>query len=361
MGIEEYLSEFDERDWQTTTDGTVRFALIGLGWWTVEHAIPAIADSEFCVTTVLVTSSTKKADQVAADVDVDTIVDTITYDDFHDGEATSSYDAVYICTPNALHLEYVETAAALGKHVLVEKPMEATVDRARELVTVCDAHGVTLAVGYRMHTEPVVRHVRDAIASGAIGTPRYVHSANTQRLLDIIPDNDQWRLDPKLSGYGTSVMDLGIYSINTARFILDADPVAAQAMMHSDHPAFDAVPDEHAVFTLEFENGVYATCSASQNARFGSFIEVIGTDGRIRIEPAFQTESEFCLTIGEHTVDFDTPSANQMTEVFDYVAHGLLTDDSLSLDGEHGIVDMQTIQTIHRAASTTQRVKIDQS
>jgi xylose dehydrogenase (NAD/NADP) len=359
MTLDAYLADFETRDWETATDGTIRFALVGLGWWTVDQAIPAIAESDFCETTVLVTSDQEKADRVASEADVDTVEHGITYEDFHDGAAADAYDAVYICTPNAFHLDYARTAAELGKDVLTEKPMEATVERAEEMVAVCDEHDVTLAVGYRMHSEPVIRRVRELIQDGAIGEPRYVHSENAQRMLDIIEDPDQWRLDPDLAGYGASVMDLGIYSINTTRFLLDSDPTTAQAMMRSEAEAFDDVPDEHAAFTLAFDDGVYATCTASQNAHSGTFLEVTGTEGRIRVEPAFHMESEFRLTVGEHTAEFDTPTVNQMTELFDYVAHALLADEPLSLDGEHGLVDMRTIEAVHAAADSGETVDVE--
>jgi xylose dehydrogenase (NAD/NADP) len=64
---------------------------------------------------------------MAAEHGVDTAV---TYDEFLDDVADDSYDAVYIATPNALHLPYAEHAAVNGKHVLCEKPMEATAGRA---------------------------------------------------------------------------------------------------------------------------------------------------------------------------------------------------------------------------------------
>jgi xylose dehydrogenase (NAD/NADP) len=50
-----------------------------------------------------------------------------------------------------------------------------------------------------------------------------------------------------------------------------------------------------------------------------------------------------------------------MTELFDYVGHNLLTDGAASLNGEHGLVDMQTIEAIHEAAATDERVPIDGS
>jgi len=69
----------------------------------------------------------------------------------------------------------------------------------------------------------------------------------TQTMLDVVSDDvDQWRVDPDKAGYGATVMDLGIYPLNTARFVLDAEPVAATAMMRTEHKAFSKVPDEHA-------------------------------------------------------------------------------------------------------------------
>ena len=99
--------EFDSRDWQTATDGTVRYALVGLGWWTTDVAVPAIEESTFCETTVLVSGSAEKATRLADESDVER---GITYEQYHEGVAADEYDAVYVATPNAYHLDYVETA-----------------------------------------------------------------------------------------------------------------------------------------------------------------------------------------------------------------------------------------------------------
>ncbi|MFC6954300.1 D-xylose 1-dehydrogenase Gfo6 [Halorubellus litoreus] len=370
MTVHDALTDFHERDWQTTRDGTLRLALVGLGWWTIEKAIPAIAASDHCETAVLVSSSTAKAERVAADVAGEggegggdgVVADRprgLSYDEFREGDARGEYDAVYVCTPNALHLEYVEAAAEHGKHVLCEKPMEASVERAERMVAACDEHDVRLAVGYRMQTEPAVRRARELVREGAIGDPRFVHGANTQRLLDIFDSPDQWRLDPDLTGYGTSVMDLGVYPINTARFLLDADPVAVQASMQSNHDAFDDVPDEHAAFIVEFDDGTYATCTASQNAHSNTFLEITGTEGTLRLDPAFHMETDLSLTVDGSTVAVEGRQRDQMRELFDYFAHAVLTDEPVSLDGAHGLVDLQAIDAIHRAAEDGERKRLD--
>lgn len=88
---------FTERDCQTTDNaGTVRFAMIGLGWWTRTQAVPAIEESTFGETTVLLSGSKEKFRE---ETDLaGTIEHGITYEEFDDGVAADAYDAVYICT-----------------------------------------------------------------------------------------------------------------------------------------------------------------------------------------------------------------------------------------------------------------------
>ncbi|HKJ59631.1 MAG TPA: Gfo/Idh/MocA family oxidoreductase, partial [Halobacteriales archaeon] len=170
----DFLDGFDRRDWQSAEadDGPVRLAMVGIGWWTRDQAIPAVEDSELCATTVAVSSSREKAEAVVDEAE--TVTRGITYDEFEAGEATDAYDAVYVATPNALHLPYVRAAAEHGKDVLCEKPMEATVERAERMVERCDATGVQLMVGYRMHVEPAARRMRELVRDGFLGDPALV-------------------------------------------------------------------------------------------------------------------------------------------------------------------------------------------
>jgi D-xylose 1-dehydrogenase (NADP+, D-xylono-1,4-lactone-forming) len=347
--MHDWIDSYEERDWQTTDDGTVRYALIGLGWWTTDVAIPAIADSDLGTVSVLVSSSTEKAEEIAAANDVE---HGISYDEYHDGAASDAYDAVYIGTPNAFHLEYAETAADLGKAVLCEKPMEATVERAERLVEACEDADVPLMIAYRMHTEPAVRRARDLVESGFIGDPVSVYGTNNQRLLEMIPDHDQWRLDPDITGYGTSVMDLGIYSINTARYLLRRDPITVHSQMSTHHEAFADVPDERSSSTLLLDD-VHMVSTTSQRAHDDTQLKLIGTEGTIELDPAFHGQASLRLSRGDLsvTVDHETYDAErEVREVFDYFADRVLTGEEIYADGRHGLVDMRTIEAIHRAA-----------
>lgn len=361
MELSAILEDSCVRDWQTVDPAAVepvRFAVIGLGWFTKGRALPAMERSDLCTPAVLVSGAAEKAERIAAETDGAT--HGITYDEFHDGVGTDAYDAVYIVTPNALHLDYVETAAAFGKDILCEKPMERDSDRAAELrATAADA-GVDLMIAYRMHTEPAVRRARELIAAGYIGEPMSVTGNMSQRLLDRIdPNPDQWRLDEWLAG-GGALFDIGIYPLNTARFLLDADPVAVTGNTASTHDAFDDV-DETVAFSVEFPGDVYAQCYASHNARQSSGITVTGTEGQVRIEPAFFQDQtrELHVSRGDGRASVTLDKVDQMHEEVDYFADRVRGDEPIYPDGDHGLVDMHAMEAIYEAAETDRWIALD--
>lgn len=364
MDLESYLDTFTERDWDAPKDAVdeseppVRIAMIGLGWWVREQAIPAVEDADYCETTVLVSREKEAASELVESVP--TATTGISAAEFHDGVATDDFDAAYVCTPNATHLPYVETAAENGKAVLCEKPMEASEQRAKRMVETAINADIPLMIAYRMHTEPAVRRLRDALRDGLLGEPVHIHGHMSQPLLEVIPDPDQWRLDPDLAGPGATVTDIGLYPLNTARFILESDPIGVEAQMSSTHEHFADVPDEHASFRLEFPEDVIAMCTASQNAVQSSHLTVIGTEGTARLEPAFfpPQPRHLQLTRSGTTIETTFEQIDQMREEFDYFARCIRNHEPLTADGEHGLVDMRVIEAIYDAADRGERIAV---
>ena len=361
MDLDAIFEQSLARDWETVDPDDadpVRFAVIGLGWFTRGRALPALEESDRCEPTVLVSGSGSKAESLARETEGDTR--GLTYDAFHEGEAAEAYDAVYICTPNALHLEYVETAAEYDKAVLCEKPMERDTERARQLCQTAADADIALMVAYRMQTEPAVRRARDLIQQGYIGEPMSVSGDMSQRLLERVnPDPDQWRLDAELAG-GGALFDIGIYPLNTARFLLDADPVAVTGQTTSTHDGFDDV-EETVSFSVAFPDGVTANCFASHNARQSSSVTVTGTEGKVGVEPAFFQDEvrELHLSRGDGVASVSVTKVDQMREEFDYFADRLRSGESITPDGQHGLVDMAAMEAIYEAADTDQWVTVE--
>jgi xylose dehydrogenase (NAD/NADP) len=156
-------------------------------------------------------------------------------------------------------------------------------------------------------------------------------------------------------------MDIGLYPLNTTRFLLGADPVEASGKTVSTHDAFADVPDEHAAFTLRFPDDVIATATASQNAYQSSYLKVVGTEGEVTVEPAFFHRQPRGLAIarGDTRIDHEFEQVDQMLEEFDYFANCLLTGRDPYADAEHGLVDMEVMMAIYESGETGEPVALE--
>ena len=92
--------------------------------------------------------------------------------------ADPAVDAVYVASPHALHADHVRTAAAAGKHVLVEKPMALTVAECRQMIADAAGAGVHLLVGHSHSFDLPYLHTRRLIASGRFGRVRMIQAVN---------------------------------------------------------------------------------------------------------------------------------------------------------------------------------------
>ncbi|MFP8952083.1 D-xylose 1-dehydrogenase Gfo6 [Natrialbaceae archaeon A-arb3/5] len=355
MPLEDAFVNFTRRDWERTpVDGTVRIAVAGVGGFARQRALPGIAAGEHCETTVLVTRSPDRARSVADTFDVGHVVST---EAFLDGDHTGAYDAVYVSTPNAVHGEYATAAAEHGKHVICEKPLEASVSEAREIVDACDDAGVTLMTAYRLQTEPTVRRTRELVRDDIIGEVVQVHGAFSNPLL-AHAGPDTWRLDPDLAG-GGALVDLGVYPLNTTRFLLDTDPTGIYATTHSSGEPFEAV-DEHIAFQLDFDSGATASCTASLDAHANSRLELVGTDGTISISSPFGgvVPHEMVVESGDMRMEYTGPPVDEVREEFDYFGYCVLTGTDPEPDGMDGLADLFAIEAAYESASTGQRVAL---
>lgn len=349
MVFNPYDPEFARRDWETDVEGTVRFAIIGLGWFGRDEAIPAVEDSDYCNVSTVVSGSSEKAERVGDEYDAT----PLSYEEFQDGEAVDDYDAIYVVTPNALHLPYVETAAKYGKDVLCEKPLEASSERAEALVDTADEGGIELMTAYRMQGHPPTRRIRDAVRDGFIGDVVQIDGAFS--FYGLNRDPDRWRFNPELAG-GGPLYDVGIYPMNTSRFVLDDDPVAVQASVTRDEEMLGGM-DLHVSFQLEFPDDVVATCRTSYGNAGENMFRVIGTRGTIEMTSAFSVRTERTIKISHPDASTEVRIENdELRETFDYFANHVLSDHDIRPDGHHGLVDMRTMDAIYESDESDRRI-----
>lgn len=337
-----------DRDWDTGVDTTTRIAVVGLGGFARGAAMPAIAESDYCETTVVVSGDHEKREAVADEYDAT----ALSYDAYEAGAADETYDAVYVATPNRLHLPYARIGAEAGKAVICEKPLEATPSRARELCSACT--DVPLMTAYRMQTDPLIRSVRAFLQAGGIGEVFRAEGEFTSPVL-ASRGPDQWRLDSHLAG-GGALMDVGVYPLNTARFLL-GEPTWVDGVTRGSK-AFDDV-DEHVEFHVGFADAV-GSFAASFSGHAGTRFALRGTDGRLELTSAFEpnTERQLVVERNEERLSLNART-NEVREEFDYFAHSVMTDGDIEPDGADGARDVELMTAVYEAATDERRIEVD--
>ncbi len=127
----------------------------------------------------------------------------------------SNIDAIIIATPVHTHYELTKDALNANKHVLVEKPITASIAQGRELVRLAENKNLTLMVGHTFEYNPAVEKMREVIQSGLLGEIYYINAVRVNLGL-IQPDiNVMWDLAP--------------HDLSIIRFILKSEPVSVRA------------------------------------------------------------------------------------------------------------------------------------
>lgn len=330
------------------------YAIVGLGTY-ADVILPRFAECRRSRVTALVSGSPEKAKRYAAQYGVPDR-GLYTYETFDTIRDNPDVDIVYVILPNGLHHEYTLRAAAAGKHVMCEKPMANTAAEAEAMIAACRAADRKLMIGYRSHFEPVNREAMRIGRSGELGRLRIV-SAETGFN---IGDPTQWRLNRALAG-GGSLMDIGIYSLQAARYLTGEEPVAVSAVESTDRsdPRFKEVEDT-INFLLKFPSGVVANCISSYGSAHNRY-RVVGTDGWLDAEPAtaYRGNSLRVRRQGATVAVAQPPSAtNQFSDMLDHLSQCVLTDTQPIVAGEEGLRDMRIIEAIYRSARENRTVSL---
>ena len=164
-------------------------ALCGLGSLSTNQIAPALLKTRNCRLAGIVTGTPSKAAEWQKKYALPAS-SVYSYDTMHEMAKNKDIDIVYVVTPNALHLPHTLAAAAAGKHVFCEKPLEISVERCQQMIDACKKAGVMLGVGYRCQFEPnhleCVRLARDKV----LGDVRIIDA----NFGFAIGDPTQWRL-----------------------------------------------------------------------------------------------------------------------------------------------------------------------
>lgn len=331
------------------------YAILGLGYYATKIIMPRFAECEHSKLVALVSGTPEKLKTFGEQYGIPES-HRYSYDTFDKIAGNPDVDIVYVVTPNSLHRTFTERAAKAGKHVMCEKPMATTSADAEAMITACKKAGRKLMIGYRSRFQAHNIEAIKLIREGALGPVRTVVADSGFT----IGDPTQWRLNRALSG-GGALMDIGIYSLNAARYLTGEEPVAVNAFENTDRSdvRFKTV-DDLISFQLLFPSGAIANCNSAYSANFNRY-RVTGPKGFIELDPATNYEGQAMRTrLGNQTASREpAPQAkNQFSGQLDHFAECILTGREPIAPGEEGLKDMRIIEAIYRAAREGRTIKL---
>lgn len=191
-------------------------------------------------------------------------------------------DVVAIGSPSGLHAEQGIAACRRGLHVLVEKPIDVTVERADALVAAADQFGVTLGVFFQDHVQPDLVRLHDAVQAGRLGRLLLVSARVKWFRPAEYYGQSRWRGTWALDG-GGALMNQGIHTADLLLWLLGpVRRVSAKAVTALHHVEVE----DTVVAILEFESGAVGTLEATTAAYPGyrRRVELTGTEGTVIVE-----------------------------------------------------------------------------
>jgi predicted dehydrogenase len=332
----------------------IGYAVVGLGNLTRNAILPAFAHCKRAKLVAVVSRDSKKASELCAKFETPACYSA---ERFGDCLANPAISAVYVVTPPALHEEFTVRAAEGGKHVLCEKPLAATAAQSARMVDACRQNGVQLMTAYRKYFEPSTVYLKSLVSRGALGRLDAIHTSFSEIYNPKVAPG--WLLDSSLAG-GGPMMDLGVYCVNTSRWLVGEDP--KQTVAHSwrhDTQRFKDV-EEGISFRLDFPSGLVVQGTCTYSAATSSFIFIQGSKGWVNLSPAFTYEDERRVTgkIGGRTLDKRFKVLDEFALEIDAFSAAILNKTSTAPNGAEGHRDMLILESIYKSARTRQPAAI---
>lgn len=224
--------------------------------------------------------------------------------------ADPEVDIVSITTPNAFHAEMAIAALEAGKHVWCEKPMApALADAVRMATAAAAAAGKITVLGYNYIQNPVIRHIRQLLAEGTIGTVNHVRAEMDE---DFMADTNQlftWKSDAS-SGYG-ALDDFGVHPLSLLQYLFGN---LARVMAHMSKPyqtrpltdgaqrAVETFDTASILFELEMgASGVMALNRSAWGRKGRISLQIFGSTGTITYDQERMNEFQLYVSSDRST------------------------------------------------------------
>lgn len=245
----------------------IRFGIAGFGHHAAKRLMPAFAEAQRCRVTALSRRDLQRAQDSAREFNI-----PYSFTSTADLCACPEVDAVFVASPDALHLADVLEVIRSRKPVLVEKPMAMNSSEAATMLAASQRAGVLLGVAHNMRFLRSVEWFRERVSGGAVGQPLL---ARVMFVVPMLTSPRAWAQDPKLAT-GGPVADIGVHCIDTLRYILaDEVEIVTMQAQYDSHSVLEA----SASGILRFSRGTLADVAVSGRGAYQTLVEITGETG----------------------------------------------------------------------------------
>lgn len=287
--------------------------------------------------------------------------------------ASPDVDVVCICTASGAHLEAGLASIAAGKHCLIEKPMEITVDRCDQLISAAREASVHIGVIFPSRFQDVNIRVKDAVARQRIGAPvignAYVKWNRSKAYYDSAAWRGTWALDG-----GGALMNQGIHSVDLLQWFMG--PVKSVHAFAANRRHTEIEVEDTLVAILHFESGALGTIECTTAAHPGSFkrLEIIGTEGTAIVEENDLLTWQFAEEEPDDTAVREQFGGKQISKggvadpaAISFIGHQKQIEDFLGaiesgkepvINGIEGRKSVEIIEAIYKSVKSGDTVKI---
>jgi predicted dehydrogenase len=192
-------------------------------------------------------------------------------------------DIVTICTPSGFHLEPALQIAEAGKHLIVEKPLEITLERCDQIINACEKNKVKLAGVFQSRFSEVAGVIKKTLDKGRFGKlvlgDAYVKWYRSQRYYDEGGWHGTWKFDG-----GGALMNQSIHAIDLLQWLMGPVETVSAFTGTLGHDRIEV--EDAGVATLRFKNGAFGVIEGT-TAIYPGFlkkIEISGTQGSAVLE-----------------------------------------------------------------------------
>ncbi len=268
------------------------------------------------------------------------------YGSYEDLLADSEIDAVYIPLPNHLHLEYIKKAADAGKSIICEKPITLDSEQAKEAFEYAEKRGVVLMEAFMYKFHPQWIHAKELLLSNEIGNVRSIHC------MFAYDNEDPHNIRNVREFGGGALLDIGVYAVSTARYIMDLEPKRVISFIERD-PKFGIDILTSAIVDFGGPRSVFTVSTQSYPVQR---IEIYASEGKMSIEVPFNMYPDVPGRVTVETSigkrEFLSRVADQYLLEFEAFARAVKDGVEPYDFSQDSLSNMKTIDAIFRSAET---------